>query len=97
MVVMVGKRISTRASFTLAKTTLTKFNMIWQLWLGKELVQDHHLPWQKPQKNLTPQRVSQSMISLLIEIGSLTRVPKTRGKSVGCQKGQTRTKRKRYS
>ena len=63
---------------------------------GKELVQEHHLPWQKPPKNLTPPRVAQSMISLLIEIGSPTRVAQTRGKSVGCQKGQTRTKRKRY-
>ncbi len=71
-------------------------NMTWQIWLAKELVQEHHLPWQKPQGNLTPQRVAQSMISLLIEIGSPTRVAKTRGKSVGCQKGQKRIKRKRY-
>ena len=28
-------------------------NMTWQLWLGKDLVQEHHLPWQKPQENLT--------------------------------------------
>ena len=71
-------------------------NMTWQLWLAKDVVQEHHLPWQKPQENLTPQRVAQSMFSLLIEIGSPTRIPKTRGKSAGCQKGQKRMKRKRY-
>ena len=71
-------------------------NMTWQLWLGKDLVEENHLPWQKPQENLTPQRVAQSMFSLLIEIGSPTRLPKTRGKSIGCKKGQKRMKRKRY-
>jgi hypothetical protein len=24
----------------------------WQLWLAKDIVQENHLPWQKPQKNL---------------------------------------------
>lgn len=71
-------------------------NITWQLWLGRELVQQLYLPWQQPQENLTPQRVAQSMISLLIEIGSPTRVSKTRGKSRGCKKGTTRMKRKRY-
>jgi hypothetical protein len=28
--------------------------MTWQLWLAKDLVQQHHLPWQSSQKNLTP-------------------------------------------
>lgn len=70
--------------------------MTWQLWLGKDLVEENHLPWQKPQENLTPQRVAQSMFSLLIEIGSPTKVAKTRGKSVGCKKGKKRMKRKRY-
>jgi hypothetical protein len=71
-------------------------NLTWQLWLGKDLVKQHHLPWQKPQENLTPQRVAQSMFSLLIEIGSPTKLSKTRGKSIGFKKGQKRMKRKRY-
>ena len=71
-------------------------NMTWQLWLAKDLVAQNHLPWQKAQENLTPQRVAQSMFSLLIEIGSPTRLAKTRGKSAGCHKGQKRIKRKRY-
>ena len=71
-------------------------NMTWQLWLSRDLVKQWHLPWQKPQKNLTPQRVAQSMIKLLMEIGSPTRTTKTRGKSLGFKKGQNRTKRKQY-
>lgn len=32
--------------------------MTWQLWLAKDLVEEHHLPWQSPQKKLTPGRVA---------------------------------------
>ena len=71
-------------------------NMTWQLWLSKDLVQECHLPWQKPQKNLTPYRVAQSMISLLFQMSSPTRVAKTRGKSAGFKTGGRRTKKKRY-
>ncbi len=28
--------------------------MTWQLWLASDLVEEHHLPWQSSQKNLTP-------------------------------------------
>lgn len=70
--------------------------MTWQLWLAKDLVEEHHLPWQSQKKNLTPGRVAQSIFSLLIEIGSPTASPKTRGKSSGWKKGQTRRKRKTY-
>ncbi|MFM6373923.1 MAG: transposase, partial [Microcystis panniformis] len=54
------------------------------------------LPWQKPQTLLTPERVAQSLFSLLIEIGSPAQPPKTRGKSPGWEKGTTRSKRKTY-
>jgi hypothetical protein len=70
--------------------------MTWQLWLAKDIVQDHHLPWQKPQTNLSPERVAQSLFSLLMEIGSPTLAPKTRGKSNGWKMGQKRNKRKTY-
>ena len=71
-------------------------NLTWQLWLARELVEDIHLPWQKPQTNLTPGRVAQSIFPLLTEIGSPTLPPKTRGKSSGCKKGHKRTQRKTY-
>jgi hypothetical protein len=34
----------------------------WQLWRAKDIVQENHLPWQKPQKNLSPARVAQSNV-----------------------------------
>ena len=70
--------------------------MTWQLWLAKNLVTEHHLPWQSPIKNLTPGRVAQSLFSLLVEIGSPTTSPKTRGKAPGWKQGEKRSKRKTY-
>jgi hypothetical protein len=70
--------------------------MTWQLWLAKDFVEEHHLPWQSRTKHLTPGRVAQSMFSLLIEIGSPTVSPKTRGKSSGWKTGQKRKTRKTY-
>jgi hypothetical protein len=70
--------------------------MTWQLWLAKDLVEDHHLPWQSNQKNFTPGRVAQSLFSLLVEIGTPAASPKTRGKSPGWLKGQKRRKRQTY-
>ena len=61
---------------------------------SKELVQECRLPWQKPQKNLTPYRVAQSMISLLVQIGSPTIRAKTRGKSAGFKTGDSRKKKR---
>jgi hypothetical protein len=70
--------------------------MTWQLWLAKDLVQQHHLPWQSEQKNLTPGRVAQSLFSLLVEIGTPASSPKTRGKSPGWKTGQKRRPKKTY-
>ena len=70
--------------------------MTWQLWVAQDLVEQHCLPWQSQQSNLTPQRVAQSMFSLLVEIGTPTCAPKTRGKSPGWPKGHPRTKRTTY-
>ena len=70
--------------------------MTWQLWLAKDLVEEHHLPWQSSQKNLTPGRVAQSLFSLLVEIGTPTKEPQPRGKSPGWKTGQKRRKRTTY-
>jgi hypothetical protein len=76
----------------------------WQLWLARELVVDHPLPWQKKQAHLTPGRVAQSMSALFTQLGTPAQVPKPRGKSPGWTKGHSRTPRirapivkKRYS
>ncbi|NER20586.1 MAG: transposase [Symploca sp. SIO1B1] len=70
--------------------------MTWELWLAKDIVKEHRLPWQKYQNNLTPGRVAQSMLELLVEIGTPALPPKPRGKSPGWEPGQKRNKRTRY-
>ncbi len=70
--------------------------MTWRLWLAQDLVQENHLPWQSPQQKLTPGRVAQSILELLVEIGSPTTSPKLRGKSPGWKTGHKRKKRKTY-
>jgi hypothetical protein len=70
--------------------------MSWQLWLAKDLVVENRLPWQSTTLNLTPGRVAQSMLALLVEIGTPAQFPKPRGKSPGWTEGNTRTKPPRY-
>jgi hypothetical protein len=70
--------------------------MSWQLWLAKDIVVETRLPWQPATINLTPGRVAQSMLSVLVEIGTPAQTPKPRGKSPGWTKGNTRTKSPRY-
>ena len=68
----------------------------WLVWLGRGLVQDRPLPWQKSLAELTPGRVLQGFDGLFAQIGSPTRVPKTRGKSPGWTPGRQRTRPKRH-
>ena len=68
----------------------------WELWLARAGVQDSPLPWQKPQRQLSPGRVCQSLQNILVAIGTPTCVCKTRGKSPGWPKGRPRTRRERY-
>jgi hypothetical protein len=62
--------------------------MSWQLWLARDLVVENVLPWQSATINLTPGRVAQSMLSVLVDIGTPTKMPKHRGKSPGWEKGK---------
>jgi hypothetical protein len=66
--------------------------MSWQLWLARDLVIENRLPWQSARLALTPGRVAQSMLSVLVDIGTPTKLPKQRGKSPGWEKGKVRTK-----
>jgi hypothetical protein len=68
----------------------------WQLWQARESIQDHPLPWQKSQTELTPGRVAQGFPAILAGIGTPASDPKPRGKSPGWQKGQPHPKRTRY-
>jgi len=77
---------------------------VWLLFLSRPLVADHLLPWQKPQRKLTPQRVQQSLPLIFAQscaerserIGSPARKPKMRGKSPGWPKGKRRTPKQRF-
>jgi hypothetical protein len=68
----------------------------WQLFLARDLVKDHPLPWQRTQEQLTPERVLQSLGGLFRQIDTPVAAPKTRGKSPGWPQGRPRTPRKRY-
>jgi hypothetical protein len=68
----------------------------WQVWLARILVSDQPLPWQKPQADLTPGRVTQGLGALFAQFEHITSAPKTRGKSPGWPSGRQRTRPRRY-
>ncbi len=70
--------------------------MSWQLWLARDLAIENRLSWQSATLDLTPGRVAQSMLSVLVDIGTPTKLPKQRGKSPGWETGKLRTKAPRY-
>jgi hypothetical protein len=67
----------------------------WQLFLARESVIDHPLPWQPAQEELTPERVQQGLGGLFQQIRTPAAPSKARGKSPGWPKGQPRTRRER--
>jgi hypothetical protein len=69
----------------------------WQLYMARDCVPDQPLPWQQPQRQLTPRRVQQGIWVLLLKIGTPAAPPKTRGNSPGWPGGQPRQRRQRYT
>lgn len=69
---------------------------MWILYLARSLVEDSPLPWQKPQTQLTPERVRQGIRPIIGKIGSPARPPKTRGKPPGWPKGKPRQPKPRF-
>ena len=70
---------------------------VWLLFLSRPIVEDHPLPWQKPQKELTPQRVQQAIPLIFVQFGSPARPSKVRGKPPGWPKGRPRTPKPRFN
>jgi hypothetical protein len=68
----------------------------WQLFLARPLVADRPLPWQKPQRKLTPGRVLQAIALLFAMIGTPAQPMQTRGKSPGWPKGRQRSPPQRH-
>lgn len=62
---------------------------LWQLWLGRELVADQRLPWERPPLvALSPGRVRRGFGGLVLTMGTPARPPRPRGKSPGRPIGQ---------
>jgi len=69
---------------------------VWMLYLARPIVHDHPLPWQKPQRRLTPQRVQQGLPLIFAQFGSPARSPKLRGIPPGWPKGHHRSPKQRF-
>jgi hypothetical protein len=69
---------------------------MWMLYLASPIVQDQPLPWQKPQRDLTPGRVKTGMGAIFRAITSPTSSPKPRGIPSGWPKGKPRAPRARF-
>lgn len=69
---------------------------VWLLYLARPFVQDHPLPWQKPQTRLTPQRVQQGLSLIFSLFGSPACAPKLRGIPPGWPKGRHRVPKRRF-
>lgn len=70
--------------------------LTWQLWLARNEVQDHPLPWQKPTPHPSPGRTANGFATVLAVIGTPAPDPKPRGKSPGWTPGHPRSRRIRY-
>jgi len=69
----------------------------WMIFLARPMVVDSPLPWQKPQLQLTPQRVQQSIRPIFALIGTPARPPKQRGIPPGWPKGRRRMPKPRFA
>ena len=63
---------------------------VWQVWLGRDLVADARLPWERPADPaaLSPGRVRRGFAGLLVRLGTPAQPPQPRGKSPGRRAGQ---------
>ena len=68
----------------------------WMIFLARPIVQDTPLPWQKPQQQMTPQRVQQSIRPIFARIGTPARPPKPRGMPPGWPSGKSRAPKTRF-
>ena len=65
--------------------------LTWELWLAKDIVEEDHFLRHLPEKNLSPGRVTQLMLGLLVEIGSPAKTPKPLEKFTGWKTGKEST------
>lgn len=77
-------------------STLVSLAM-WMLYLARPIVQDQPLPWQRPQRDLTPGRVKRGIGTVFRAIGNPASSPKPRGIPPGWPKGKPRKQRERFT
>jgi hypothetical protein len=72
--------------------------VLWQLWLGRALVTDARLPWERPRPpaHLSPGRVRRAMGAVLATLGTRAPPPQPRGIAPGRHVGDTVGPSKRY-
>jgi len=76
-------------------STLVSLAM-WMLYLARPIVQDQPLPWQQPQRDLTPGRVKNGIGAVFRAIINPASSPKPRGIPPGWPKGKERKRRERF-
>lgn len=76
-------------------STLVSLAM-WMLYLARPIVQDQPLPWQRPQRDLTPGRVKRGIGTVFRAIGNPASAPKPRGIPPGWTEGKPRKRRERF-
>ncbi|MCC7105179.1 MAG: transposase, partial [Chloroflexi bacterium] len=71
---------------------------LWELWLGRDLVADQRLPWERPlpPERLTPGRVRRALAPELSRLGTPVRPVRPRGKAPGRRPGDCPGPRTRY-
>ena len=69
---------------------------MWMLYLARPIVQDRPLPWERPQRDLTPGRVKRGIGAIFRAITNPTSPPKPRGIPPGWPKGKPRKRRERF-
>jgi hypothetical protein len=77
-------------------STLVSLGM-WILYLARPIAQDRPLPWQRPQRDLTPGRVKNGIGMIFRAIGNPASPPKLRGIPPGWSKGKPRKRRERFA
>jgi hypothetical protein len=70
--------------------------VMWMLYLARPIVQDQPLPWQRPQRDLTPGRVKRGIGGIFRAITNPASSPKPRGIPPGWSKGKPRRPRVRF-
>jgi Transposase DDE domain len=89
-------KVHVRTPEQFERWSLVVANAMNQLVLARSLGQASYHPWERRRAWVTPRQVRRVMARILPQLGTPTRLPKPRGKSLGRQPGATVGKAARY-